>query len=104
MKKYRENSSACALHALVDQNAEYFMPPDQDDDDADSQRKSKGLEQCEKLIKKVSCPLHIRVEQKVYEQEREGKTSSDARVKKGFLKLHRKPNEFKNPWKRVPKI
>ena len=78
MKKFRESHSACSLYALVDQNMEYFMPADEEDED-----NLKRPEKCKKLIEKVSCPLHIKVEKKVYSQDREGKSGgADGKLKK----------------------
>ena len=105
MKKYRETNSACTLYHLVDRNAEHFIPKDQ----SSSNKRSQGEKLADRdlLLQKLSCPLNIKIEKKVYEQEREGKNlhgMGDNKVKKTFLKLTKLQKNFKNPWDRTASI
>ena len=71
IKQYRKVNSACSLYDLVNKNPEPFMNSDKgtsEDEDAD-QRQNR-----EKLLKKVSCPLRLKVK---WKKERDNDIQKD---------------------------
>ena len=78
--------------------------PEQNDRQSEEEDSKRRLER-EKLLQKVSCPLHIKVEKKVFEEEQEryGKKTNKM-IKRGVITLTKLPNNFKNPWERTAQI
>ena len=63
LKKYRETNSACSLYSLVDQNPEHFIVRQNEiGEKEETKEQAEQRASVERLLEKVSCPLHIKVE------------------------------------------
>ena len=55
------------------------------------------------LLKKVSCPLNLKIDKKVY-LEKSKAFNKNKLVKKQFLKVIKLPTNFQNPWEKTASI